>query len=107
MLSTMMQFPLTLTSILERTGRLFGAAEIVSRLPDKSLYRSNYADLYRRSSASRRRARGRRAGSWRACCQPHVEPCVASGGLFRGAGLRGRAPHAQPAASSGRIVVEA
>jgi len=49
MLSTMMQFPLTLTSILERAGRLFGPVEIVSRLPDRSLRRSTYADLARRS----------------------------------------------------------
>jgi fatty-acyl-CoA synthase len=49
MQSTMMQFPLTLTSIVERAGKLFGDVEIVSRRPDKSLHRSNYADLYRRS----------------------------------------------------------
>lgn len=47
----MMQFPLTLTSILERAGTLFGGVEILSRLPDRSLHRSSYADLYRRSRA--------------------------------------------------------
>ena len=51
MLGTMMQFPLTLTPILERTGRLFGAVEIVSRLPDQSIQRSNYAQVHRRSLA--------------------------------------------------------
>jgi fatty-acyl-CoA synthase len=51
MQSSMMRFPLTLTSILERAGKLFGKVEIVSRLPDRSLHRSNYADLYRRSRA--------------------------------------------------------
>ena len=51
MLSTMMQFPLTLAPILERTGRLFGAVEIVSRLPDKSVHRSNYAALCARARA--------------------------------------------------------
>jgi fatty-acyl-CoA synthase len=45
MLGTMMQFPLTLAPILERTGRLFGAVEIVSRLPDKSIRRSNYGEV--------------------------------------------------------------
>ena len=35
MQSTMMHYPLTLAHILERSGRLFGASEIVSRLPDK------------------------------------------------------------------------
>ena len=51
MLGTMMQFPLTLTHILERTERLFGAVEIVSRLPDKSIHRSNYGDVCRRARA--------------------------------------------------------
>ncbi len=51
MLGTMMQFPLTLTSMLERAGKLFGAVEIVSRLPDRTLDRSNYAALCRRSLA--------------------------------------------------------
>lgn len=45
----MMDFPLTLTHILERAGKLFGRAEIVSRLQDKSLHRYTYADFYRRS----------------------------------------------------------
>ena len=34
---TMMDFPLTLTPILERAGKLFPDVEIVTRLPDKSL----------------------------------------------------------------------
>ena len=36
MLGTMMNYPLTLTHILERAGRLFPEARIVSRLPDRS-----------------------------------------------------------------------
>jgi len=51
MLGTMMPFPLTLAPILERTGKLFGAAEIVSRLPDKGLHRSSYAQVHRRALA--------------------------------------------------------
>jgi len=51
MQSTMMDFPLTLASIFERAGRLFGAVEIVSRLPDKSLHRYRYRDFYRRAVA--------------------------------------------------------
>ena len=35
----MMDFPLTLTPILERAGKLFPDVEIVIRLPDKSLHR--------------------------------------------------------------------
>ena len=38
MQSTMMRFPLTLAHIFERAGRLFPKSEIVSRLPDESLY---------------------------------------------------------------------
>ncbi len=51
MFGTMMEYPLTLTAILERAGRLFGAVEIVSRLPDRSFERTNYAQVYRRSRA--------------------------------------------------------
>ena len=51
MKSTMMDYPLTLPPILERTGRLFGKVEIVSRLPDKSLHRQTYGDFYRRARA--------------------------------------------------------
>ncbi len=51
MLGTMMQFPLTLTPILERTQKLFGAVEIVSRLPDTRIHRSNYGDVCRRARA--------------------------------------------------------
>ena len=51
MQSTMMNFPLTLAHILGRAGKLFGASEIVSRLPDKSLHRHRYADFHRRALA--------------------------------------------------------
>ena len=45
----MMDFPLTLTHILDHAGALFPKAEIVSRLPDKSLRRYTYSDFYRRA----------------------------------------------------------
>jgi fatty-acyl-CoA synthase len=48
---TMMNFPLTLTHILERAGSLFGDSEIVSRMPDKSLHRYTYRDFHRRACA--------------------------------------------------------
>src|SRR5258708_226443 len=51
MLSTMMNYPLTLNTILERAGLLFGKVEIVSRMPDKSLHRTTYGDMYRRARA--------------------------------------------------------
>jgi len=46
-----MQFPLTLTPLLERAGKLFPNVEIVSRRPDNSIQRSTYANLYRRARA--------------------------------------------------------
>jgi fatty-acyl-CoA synthase len=49
MQGTMMNYPLTLAHILERAGRIFPEQEIVSRLPDRSLHRCTYADMYRRA----------------------------------------------------------
>jgi len=49
MRGTMMDFPLTLTAILERAGKLFHRVEIVSRRPDRSIVRSTYGDFYRRA----------------------------------------------------------
>jgi len=51
MRGTMMDYPLTLIHILERAGRLFSRVEILSRLPDRSLHRTNYGELYRRARA--------------------------------------------------------
>src|ERR1051326_7186590 len=51
MLGNMMQYPLTLTHMLERAGRLFGDVEIVSRRPDCSVHRTRYSDFYRRARA--------------------------------------------------------
>ncbi|HET7572387.1 MAG TPA: long-chain fatty acid--CoA ligase [Gaiellaceae bacterium] len=45
----MMDFPLTLTHVLERAERFFGEGEIVTRLPDKSFHRTNYRDTMRRA----------------------------------------------------------
>ena len=49
--STMMNVPLSLNHLLERAGTLFASNEVVSRLPDKSLARHSYGDLYRRARA--------------------------------------------------------
>jgi fatty-acyl-CoA synthase len=49
MQSTMMNMPLTLIQILERAGTVFPHVEVVSRLPDKSIHRSNYGEVYRRA----------------------------------------------------------
>ncbi len=51
MKSTMMSAPLSLNVLLERAGRLFGASEIVSRRPDKSLRKHSYAEFHRRTRA--------------------------------------------------------
>ena len=42
MRGTMMEFPLTLTAILDRAGKQFPRVEIVSRRPDRSAVRTNY-----------------------------------------------------------------
>jgi len=44
-----MDFPLTVAALLERAGGTFGNVEIVTRRPDRSLVRSTWGDLYRRS----------------------------------------------------------
>ncbi|MGB2671154.1 MAG: long-chain fatty acid--CoA ligase [Candidatus Acidiferrum sp.] len=49
MRGTMMDFPLTLPTILERAGKLFARVEIVSRRPDRSVIRTTYGDFYRRA----------------------------------------------------------
>ena len=49
MRGTIMNYPLTLSTILEHAGRLHGDQEIVSRHPDKSIHRYTFADFYRRS----------------------------------------------------------
>jgi len=45
----MMDFPLSVTHLLERGRAMFPSVEIVSRLPGKALVRHTYADTYRRS----------------------------------------------------------
>ncbi len=51
MKATMMSFPLTLGCVLERAGQYYGPREIVSRLPDKSVFRYTYRDFHRRARA--------------------------------------------------------
>jgi fatty-acyl-CoA synthase len=59
----MMDFPLTLTHILERADRLFPEVQIVSRMPDRSLDRYTYADFYQRARALAEALQ--RLGLWR------------------------------------------
>ena len=51
MQTTMMDSPLSLNHLLERAGRLFSKREVVSRLPDKSLRRHSYGQIYHRTRA--------------------------------------------------------
>jgi fatty-acyl-CoA synthase len=45
----MMDFPLTVPALLERAGRTFGEVEIVTRRPDRSISRTTWGQVYRRS----------------------------------------------------------
>jgi fatty-acyl-CoA synthase len=45
----MMKFPLTITHLLERGRAIHPSAEVVSRLPDKSIRTQSYRDIYLRS----------------------------------------------------------
>ena len=49
MRGTMMDFPLTLPTLLERADKLFARVEIASRRPDRSIIRTCYGDFYRRA----------------------------------------------------------
>ncbi|MBE91263.1 MAG: long-chain fatty acid--CoA ligase [Rhodospirillaceae bacterium] len=49
MRGTIMNYPLTLPTILEHAGRLHGAQEIVSRMPDKSVHRYRFSEFYNRT----------------------------------------------------------
>ena len=49
MQSTMMKTPLSLNTLLDRAGKLFPQSQIVSRLPDKSLRRHNFAQFHERA----------------------------------------------------------
>ncbi len=49
MRGTMMDFPLTLSTILERSGKIFPRVEIVSRKPDRSIVHTTYGHFYRRA----------------------------------------------------------
>ena len=74
MRGTMMDFPLTITHLLERAGRLYGDAEIVSRLPDKSLHRHTYRDFSPPRLRAGRGVATARAESRRARGDADVEP---------------------------------
>lgn len=45
----MMDYPLTVPYLLDRTARYFPGVEVVSRRPDRSIARSSYAEVHRRA----------------------------------------------------------
>jgi len=47
--STMMNSPLVLPHMVDRLAQFFPEVEVVSRMPDKSLHRTNYANVSRRA----------------------------------------------------------
>lgn len=47
--STMMQMPLTLTSILDRCGSVFADVEVISQTPAKILHKTRYGDIAARA----------------------------------------------------------
>src|SRR6266481_2415261 len=51
MKGSMMDYPLTLQSILERIPRFYPGVEIVSRRPDSTFHRYTYLDFYQRNKA--------------------------------------------------------
>ena len=50
----MMDFQLTIPTLLRRAESYFGDKEIVTRLPDKSFHRYTYADMARRVGSNER-----------------------------------------------------
>ena len=49
--TTMMSMKLSINHLLERAGTIFSGNEVVSRLPDKSLVRHTYGQIYQRTRA--------------------------------------------------------
>ena len=47
--STMMDYPLTLINLVERLKTYYPDVEVVSRMPDKTLHRTNYLDIHTRA----------------------------------------------------------
>ena len=97
MQSTMMRTPLNLCHFLERAGQRFGSVEIVSRMPDKSLHRSNYREFHRRArllAEALQRAglrKGDRVGTLMWNHYAHFESyfgVIASGGVMHTLNLR-------------------
>ena len=93
----MMDFQLTLPTILKRAETYFPDQEIVTRLPDRSFHRYSFADFGRRARQLVGRAQGARARAGRPRRHASLEPLPAPRGLPRHPVRRLRPAHAQPA----------
>src|SRR5215469_9205380 len=49
LIHTMMDYPLTLVTLLNRAGTYFGGVEVVSRLPDRSIHRTTWGGICQRA----------------------------------------------------------
>ena len=97
----MMDYQLTLPTLLRRGEAYFGGKEIVTRLPDKSFHRYTYAD---HAGAPRARGRARRARprARRPRRDAVLEPLAAPRGVPRHPVRRLRPAHAEPPAAPER-----
>src|SRR3979409_2049554 len=97
MTGLMMDYPLTLTHILERAAKIYPRQEIASRLPEGSMHRYSYRDLHQRvhrlshALDSLGVQSGDRVGTLCWNSSPHLElyfaiPC--SGGVLHTLNLR-------------------
>ena len=98
----MMDFQLTLPTILKRAETYFPHQEIVTRMPDRSFHRYSFADFGRTGAAARGRLEGSRARAGRPGRDALLEPLPAPGGVPRDPLRRLRPAHAQPAPASER-----
>ena len=95
----MMDFQLTLPTILRRVEAYFGGKEVVTRLPDKSFHRYTYADMARRSKQLAVALEEPRPRARRPRRDALLEPLPAPRGLLRHSLRRLRPAHAEhPAA---------
>ncbi len=91
----MMDYPLTLPHILERSAKLFPRKEIASKMAD-GIHRYTYADFHRRTHALARGLEQTRHPAGRPGRHFMLEQFTPSGTIFCGYLLRRRPAHAQP-----------
>ena len=98
----MMDFQLTLPTILKRAETYFPHQEIVTRMPDRSFHTYSFADFGKRARQLAVALQGPRPRAGRPGRHALLEPLPAPRGVSRDPVRRLRPPHAQPAASPER-----